>query len=140
MDRKQLLKIVELINNRFENITEDEFATYASGEGLYAILEESIDRVLAQNEVISEFWKNHQHTTYDGTPCSDMIDFTIIETCFNNAASNAYRRIIRQRYFATVEQLREVINDLDNDGLRNVGDDNLWSEYAAKLRNLVELL
>jgi hypothetical protein len=105
MHIKKIYKIMELIDERIEALTNESFEELLAGAGTLTILEESIDQVLWDKDSIEYFWKTHQNTTYDGTPCENNIVYEILSKYFFEKITVWYDRNLK---YMTIGQLKAV--------------------------------
>ena len=93
MRKQQIFSIMEALEQRFENLTEDEFINLSTGSGLLTILENEIDNALGDAESIDNFWKNYQTHYYStDNPYPECLTYMILEKFFNRLAADAYRK------------------------------------------------
>lgn len=85
MTNKQLLQVIETIDQKFETMTEEQFNDYCFGSGLLTVLEDAINEVLWSDDKIDAFWKSYQSETYDGTPKEAAICYRILEKYWEKA-------------------------------------------------------
>lgn len=112
MTNKQLLKIINAINDKCSNLTQQEYDNYCCGDGLYQILEDAINEVLMYQDAIDEFWKGYQSETYDGTPCENKVWYIIIEEYWSAKISSTYLRLYKKHNITKIEALIDEIKDL----------------------------
>lgn len=131
MTQIQLLKIIETMDDKFDNLTDDDLELYKKRGGLYAVLEESINEVLWSKDKIDEFWKTFQLTTYDGTPKENMVSYMILEKHWNNCLYKLQNRLFAKN---NMIQINRLLDELDSLGKTIVGEDNVWSAYAQMIK------
>lgn len=96
MHIKQIYKIMERIDEKLEALTQEDYESYCYGDGTLSILESAIDEVLWNKEVIDQFWKTYQSTTYDGTPYENNMVYSILEKYFFAALVPIHQKYYKQ--------------------------------------------
>ena len=91
MKLNQILKVMELIDEKFEALTPEEFKTGHNFE----ILNSSIDEVLWSDDKKKEFWNSiYGVTYYDETPSEANQTFQILEKYFYEKYTNYFETIV----------------------------------------------
>lgn len=96
MKIKQIYKIMELIDEKLEALTIEEYVDYGYGEGTLTILENAIDEVLWDKDSIEQFWKTYQSTTYDETPYENNVVYSILEKYFFARIASIHQKFCKQ--------------------------------------------
>lgn len=137
MNNLQLLKIIETMDEKFDNMTQEQLDNYCCGNGLFAILEEAINMVITDSKENERFWNNYQHTTFEGTPCEDMRSYEILRYFWDAKLSMTCNRLFREARLEAEVQIENLLDQLEADGNECVGPDNRWSDYAVRIRDLL---
>lgn len=103
MTKLQLCKAMEIIKTKINELTPEQLDNYATGEGTLTILEDAIDEVLCNDEAKQTFWARYQSTSFEGTPCEAMRDFTILEDFYFATFTAFWNRNMRM---PTIGQLK----------------------------------
>ena len=80
MTRTQILKTMELIDEKFEALTVEKFDELACGDGCYIILEEAITEAFGQDTYsLNDFWQNAMSTYRKDKPNYNALAYQIID-------------------------------------------------------------
>ena len=132
MNNKQLLTIMDRIDERLDQLTMHDIIKYRESEGILTILEEVIDEVLWSDDKIQEFWHNIHHTTYDGTQCEAADSYEILERFFFARFTIIYKQFAIEE---TKDDILRIVKELHQSGKDIVGEDNIWSDYADDIEH-----
>lgn len=82
MTHSQIIKAMELLEEKFKTLTVEEFDSLAYGDGVFTILENAIDESFGlDKQGCEEFWNDYCASYYD-TPNLALMAYTILEHHF----------------------------------------------------------
>lgn len=107
MTQTQIIKTFELIDEKFDNLSNEQFENLAAGTGMFAMLEDIISEVFGVDEAgCEDFWKhiNSVHGTNE-RPDLAMLSFQIIDRYFTTKWHEWYNDNVKTM---TIRQLKQV--------------------------------
>lgn len=137
MNNLQLLKIIETMDEKFDNMTQEQLDNYCCGDGLFAILEEAIDAVITDSKENEKFWNSYQYTTHEGTPCEAMRSYEILRYFWDAKLSTTCNRLFREARLKADVQIERILDIIEDESTEEFGLNNKYAKYARQINDLL---